>query len=133
MLLVTGITGHTGRFFIQELIKYEYKDRFRCIVRESSDTSFLDESSLNFEKVCGDLEDLNFLKQAMNGIHRILHIAGIQKSLNVLIAAVMNNVRHGIFVHTTGIYLKFKSASEEYIKIEYQMNYILKTKNEKMF
>jgi nucleoside-diphosphate-sugar epimerase len=129
MILVTGITGHTGNFFLQELVKNQFKERFRCIVRESSDTSILDESYLNFEKVYGDLEDLEFLIEAMKGVDTILHIAGIQKSIKVLNAAVLNKVSRGIFVHTTGIYSRFKSASEEYIKIESQMNSILKSNN----
>ena len=42
MLLVTGITGHTGRYFLQELINHKYDGAIRCIVRETSDTSILD-------------------------------------------------------------------------------------------
>ena len=51
MLLVTGITGHTGRYFLQELIYHKYEGPIRCIVRETSDTSLLDNSRLNIEKV----------------------------------------------------------------------------------
>jgi thioester reductase-like protein len=41
MLLVTGITGHTGRYFLKELIDNRYEGPIRCIVRETSDTSML--------------------------------------------------------------------------------------------
>ena len=51
MLLVTGITGHTGRYFLQELINNKYKGPIGCIVRETSDTSLLDGSGLNIEKI----------------------------------------------------------------------------------
>lgn len=50
MLLVTGITGHSGQYFLQELINNKYKDPIRCIIRKTSDTKFLDDSGLNIEK-----------------------------------------------------------------------------------
>jgi nucleoside-diphosphate-sugar epimerase len=127
MLLVTGITGHTGRYFLQELIDHKYEGSIRCIVRETSDTSMLYNSGLNIEKVYGDLDDEDFLMNAMRDVDILLHIAGIQKTLNVIKAATLNNVGQGIFVHTTGIFSKFKSASEEYQQIEDEMKRIIKT------
>lgn len=132
MLLVTGITGHTGRYFLQELINNKYEGPIRCIVRETSDTSMLDNSGLNIEKVYGDLDDGDFLMNAMRDVDVLLHIAGIQKTLKVIKAATLNNVGQGIFVHTTGIFSKFKSASEEYQQIEDEMKRIIKTNNKFM-
>lgn len=60
MLLVTGITGHSGGYFLQELIKNKYEGPVRCIVRQTSDTSELDKSGLSIEKVVGDLHDQAF-------------------------------------------------------------------------
>lgn len=132
MLLVTGITGHSGRYFLQELINNKYEGPIRCIVRETSDTSMLDNSGLNIEKIVGDLEDSDFMHRAMEGIDAILHIAGIQKTLNVIKTATSNKVRKGIFVHTTGIFSKFKSASEEYLQIENEINSIIESNNKVM-
>lgn len=132
MLLVTGITGHTGRYFLQELIDHKYEGPIRCIVRETSDTSMLDNSGLSIEKVYGDLDDGDFLMNAMRDVDVLLHIAGIQKTLKVIKAATLNNVGQGIFVHTTGIFSKFKSASEEYQQIEDEMKRIIKTNNKFM-
>jgi nucleoside-diphosphate-sugar epimerase len=129
MLLVTGITGHTGRYFLQELIDHKYEGLIRCIVRKTSDTTMLDTSGLNIEKVYGDINDGDFLKNVMQGVDIVLHIAGIQKTLKVIEAATLNKVRQGIFVHTTGIFSKFKSASEEYQLIENEMKRIIKTNN----
>ncbi len=129
MLLVTGITGHTGRYFLQELINHKYEGPIRCIVRETSDTLMLDNSGLNIEKVYGDLNDGDFLKNVMQGVDIVLHIAGIQKTLKVIESATLNKVGQGIFVHTTGIFSKFKSASEEYQQIEDEMKRIIKTNN----
>jgi nucleoside-diphosphate-sugar epimerase len=129
MLLVTGITGHSGRYFLQELIKNKYEGTIRCIVRETSDTSMLDNSGLKIEKFVGDIEDEKFLDRSMKEVDTIVHIAGIQKTLHVIKVSVNNGVRKAIMVHTTGIYSNFKSASEEYKKTELEMNEIIKGHN----
>lgn len=129
MLLVTGITGHSGRYFLQELINNRYEGRIRCIVRQKSDTSLLDNSGLNIEKVYGDLDDVGFVEKAMVGIDTVMHIASIFYSTTLIRAAVNNNVRRAIFVHTTGIYSKYKSASEEYRNIELSIKRIIEQNN----
>jgi nucleoside-diphosphate-sugar epimerase len=118
MLLVTGITGHTGRYFLQELINNRYDGSIRCIVRETSDTSILDNSGLIIEKVIGDLEDPNFIDSVMEGIETVMHIYNIHHSLDIVKAAIKYKVKRVILVHTTGIYSKFKNASAEYKLIE---------------
>jgi len=125
MLLVTGITGHSGKYFMQELINHKYEDTIRCVVRSSSDTSLLDSSGLKIEKFVGDLNDKEFMGSCMNSVDTVLHIAGIQKTLNVIEPAVQSSVKRAIVVHTTGIYSKFKSASEEYKTIELKMDEII--------
>lgn len=129
MLLVTGITGHSGRYFLQELIHNKYEGPIRCVVRETSDTSLLDDSGLNVEKAIGDLSDQDFMDRAMAGIDTVIHIASIFHSVTVMKAAVKNNVRRAILVHTTGIYSKYKSASEEYKSIEQRIDKIIKDSN----
>jgi len=129
MLLVTGITGHSGRYFLQELIDNKYEDVIRCVVRKSSDTSSLDSCGLKIEKVVGDLNDLEFMDEAMEGIDTIMHIGSIFYSVTVMKAAVKNNVRKAILVHTTGIYSKYKIASEEYKSIELSIEKIRKESN----
>ena len=132
MLLVTGITGHSGRYFLEELIKNKYKGHIRCIVRETSDTSILDDIGLNIEKVVGDLDDQKFVNKAMIGIDTVMHIASIFCSVNLIKAAVKNNVNRAILVHTTGIYSKYKSASEDYKNIELNIENIIKESNSKI-
>lgn len=126
MLLVTGITGHSGRYFLQELIKNKYEGKIRCVVRKTSDTSLLDNSGLKIEKVVGDLDDQNFVDKAMSGVDTVLHIASIFCSVNLIKAAVKNNIKRAILVHTTGIYSKYKSASEDYKNIELNIEKIIK-------
>lgn len=123
-VLITGITGRSGNYFLQQL---EIKggidnDNYRVIVRPTSDTKFIDESKLSIEKVVGNLDDLFFLSQVTIGIDTILHIAGIHWSLNIVKTAIQNNVKRLILVHTTGIYSKYKEASAEYRQIENEIS-----------
>lgn len=126
MLLVTGITGHSGRYFTQELINHKYNDVIRCIVRKTSDTSLLDNCGLKIEKAFGDLSDQAFVDQCMKDVDTVMHIGSIFYSINVMKAAVKNNIRRAILVHTTGIYSRYKSASQEYSNIEAEIRKIVK-------
>jgi nucleoside-diphosphate-sugar epimerase len=118
MLYITGITGHTGKWFLKRLIQEKYTGKIKCLVREKSNTKFLDQSGLDIEKVYGNLDDKQFLESSLAGVENVVHISSIQFSNNVIEAAIINNVKWAILVHTTGRYSKFKSASEEYIRIE---------------
>lgn len=125
MLLITGITGHTGRYFLQELINNNYDGPIRCIVRETSDTSLLDNSGLKIEKVNGDIRDEAFLDKCMKDVDTIVHIVNIRHTLRIIKAAINNKVSRAICVHTTGIYSEFKVASEEYKDIEAELQNVL--------
>ncbi|WP_082731909.1 NAD(P)-dependent oxidoreductase [Sporosarcina sp. HYO08] len=129
MLLVTGITGHSGKYFLQELIRNKYDGPIRCIVRANSDTSLIDNSGLNIEMIVGDLENQEFMNEAMSGVNTVVHIASIFYSVTLMKAAVKNDVKRAILVHTTGIYSKYKSASEEYKGIEKSIDKIIKENN----
>ena len=126
MLLITGITGHTGRCFLQELIKNKYADPIRCIVRKTSDTSLIDNSGLTIEKIVGDICDEAFLAECMKDVDTIVHIVNIRYTLSIMKVAIKNNVGRAICVHTTGIYSKFKSASNEYKIINEKLDEMIK-------
>ncbi|MGD6968568.1 SDR family oxidoreductase [Rossellomorea vietnamensis] len=126
MLLVTGITGHTGRFFLQELMENEYKGLIRCLVRETSDTTKLESSGLNIEIVVGDLNDSDFINRSMLGVNTVMHIYNIHHSPLIVKAAINHNVKRTILVHTTGIYSQFKNASVGYKNIEGDINELIK-------
>ena len=125
MLLITGITGHSGRYFLQELIDNKCEESIRCVIRETSDTAMLDNSGLNIEKIVGDLNDPQLVDLAMANVDTVIHIGSIFYSINVMTAAVKHDVKRAILVHTTGIYSKYKSASEEYKEIELEINRII--------
>ncbi|CAH2716768.1 hypothetical protein BACCIP111895_03956 [Neobacillus rhizosphaerae] len=118
MLLVTGITGHSGRYFLQELIKNKYEGPIRCTVRETSNTFLLDNSGLKIEKVFGDLNDQDFIDRVMDGVEVVIHIYNIHHSPNIVQTAIEKKVKRVILVHTTGIYSQFKYASKGYKLIE---------------
>ncbi|MFS0596018.1 NAD-dependent epimerase/dehydratase family protein [Peribacillus frigoritolerans] len=127
MLLVTGITGHTGEYFLQELINNKYEGSIRCIVRKTSDTTLLDNSGLNIEKVVGDLDNQEFIKRIIDGVDTIVHIYNIHHSPMLVHTANNNNVKRAILVHTTGIYSQFKRASEGYKIIEKKISELTKS------
>lgn len=129
MLLVTGITGHTGRYFLQELISHKYQGSIRCIVRKTSDTSLLDKSGLKIEKVYGDLNDKEFIKNAMNGVDEVMHIYNIHHSPMIIETAIEHNVNRAILVHTTGIYSNFKYASQAYKDAEKKVTELTSSPN----
>lgn len=118
MLLVTGITGHSGRYFLQRLIKEKYPEPVRFIVRPTSKIELIKNSGLNFDLAVGDLNDPVFLSNAMEGVTQILSIYRIIHSVDIVQQALAHNVERVILVHTCGMYSKHKSASEGYIEIE---------------
>ena len=119
ILAVTGITGHTGGYFLQELIRNKYDGTLRVLVRKSSNTRALDESGLRVEKIVGDIKNPDDLFRLVNGADRVLHIAGIRDTLPLMEAIDKAGVKgHIVLVHTTGIYSRFRMASGEYKEIE---------------
>ena len=140
MILVTGITGKSGKWFLKKLeseqdefTNKQFKGQsFRFVARKTSDLSQLEKCSLKFEIVYGDLGDIDFVKSIMNDVTIVLHIAGIRVSLNVVKAAIENNVKWLVFVHTTGIFSKYKSASKEYLSIEKEIETLIYNKNIKL-
>lgn len=118
MLLVIGATGHTGRYFLEELDKNQYKEKIRFLVRKESDKEVFEKYNLNYEIIEGNLESKEDLQKACKDVDTILEIYNIRYSLNVLESALKENVKRIVFVHTTGIYSKYKMASAEYKEIE---------------
>ncbi|MFW6351871.1 MAG: NAD-dependent epimerase/dehydratase family protein [Bacteroidota bacterium] len=132
MILVTGITGKSGTWFLKRLIreKEDLKNtKFRVVVRNTSNVELIDRSGLSIEKVYGDLHDASFAEEAMENVSTVLHIAGIHTSLNVVKAAIKHDVNRLILVHTTGIYSKYKSASFQYIETERRIEEMTANRN----
>lgn len=122
ILAVTGITGHSGGFFLRELIEHGFDGTLRCLVRESSDTRALDASGLRVEKIVGTAGDPEALSRLVRGADTLVHISGIWDT-PLLLETVENcgGVGHVILIHTSGIYSKHKMASGVYKDIEARM------------
>ena len=125
ILAVTGATGKKSGGAFMNLI-YEnlpavremFPDGIRALVRESSDTSFLDEKLPEVEVMRGDITDPAQLETFLENVDTLVHISGIAYSERIVTAAVKCKVRRLILVHTTGIYSKYKAAGENYRRIE---------------
>lgn len=118
MLAVTGITGHTGRCFINELVKNRYSGQLRCMIRTADKAGCIAESGLNAEVVEGTLDSESDIRKLLIGADTVLHIANIRYSPEIVRIGKESGVKRFILVHTTGIYSQYKSASEEYIEVE---------------
>ncbi len=126
VLAVTGITGHSGGFFLRELENRGYTGRLRCFVRPSSDTSALDASPLDIEKCVGRLDCYEDLRRFVRGADTVLHIAGILMTPLLLKAIeAEGGVGHVVLVHTSGIYSRHRMASGEYQEVERDMQQYL--------
>ena len=122
MIAVTGLTGHSGGFLLQQFIDNGYKGKIRCLVRSSTKTDKLSASGLDLEIFPGDLESVEDLTRFVDGAETVIHIAGIWRTLKLLEAiSRVDSVKHVVLVHTTGIYSKHKMASDEYKEIEAEM------------
>ncbi|MDY6856981.1 MAG: NAD-dependent epimerase/dehydratase family protein [Thermodesulfobacteriota bacterium] len=70
--LVTGGTGFIGNHLIKALV--EQGRDVRCLVRETSNTKFLEE--LKVDLVYGDIGKKDSLKDAVKGVSIVYHLAG---------------------------------------------------------
>ncbi len=123
MLYITGITGHSGTWFLRRLSAEGYQGKIRCVMREPKKAAphkytIFENSCLDIEFAIGDLRDEAFLMESLKGVDTIVHTAGISHSHKLIDVAIKNNVDWAILVHTTGRFSKYKSASSEYINIE---------------
>ncbi|MGI6436201.1 MAG: SDR family oxidoreductase [Syntrophomonadaceae bacterium] len=114
MILVTGITGLTGRFLYKELKKTRLEIKY--LVRKSSNISFMDPGSDSI--VFGDQRRAEEISSAMSNVDSVLHLAPRDQLQNILDKCIENNIQRLFYVNSTGIYSKFKSSSNVDIKNE---------------
>jgi nucleoside-diphosphate-sugar epimerase len=117
-LLVTGASGHSARYFFENLSAENYNKEIKCLVRKGSKVEHLKRYNLKLKLIEVDYNDVDDLKKSMKGSKTVLHTANITLSTNVIKAGAEVGIDWFICVHTTGRYSKFKSASAEYIEIE---------------
>lgn len=125
ILVVTGATGaKSGSAFTRKLaehseeINHLFPDGVRFLVREPEKLKKVEFQTFAVDIRRGYLEDEEYVSKSLEDVDTVVHIAGIQHSLNIVRAAVENHIRRLIFVHTTGIYSKYKAAGEVYRNID---------------
>ncbi len=132
-ILITGITGKSGQYFLDELLKSFPEDVcIRALVRKTSDRSKLEQLAKKgnlVEIFEGDIQNLASLVSMTEGVDTVFHIAGVETSLNLVKAALINGVKRFILVHTTGIYSKYKAAGEGYRQTEAKIREMIEGKN----
>jgi NAD(P)H dehydrogenase (quinone) len=91
MILVTGATGQLGRIVVQQLLKNTSSDKIAALVRDEGKATDMKDAGVNIR--VGHYDDPASLEQAMQGIERVLLIAGtdeerrVQQHQNVVEAA----------------------------------------------
>ena len=115
-VFITGATGFTGGYLFRELVRRGYP--VRALVRDKSKAKALEGDGV--ELVEGDVRDAALLKEALQGIHTVYHIAAIfrqenvteqdmfdvnvQGTRNMLEAAVAANVTRFVHCSTVGVH-----------------------------
>lgn len=109
MILVTGATGLTGHFVVQEL--QQRNDDARVLVREGSQVK----TPPKCEIVLGDLADLESLQRAMAGVTGVVHSACTFTDSRIDIAAMQALLEHWqagpfVFISSLDVYGFAKSV-----------------------
>lgn len=135
-VLITGITGHSGQYFLDELIAaFPEGVSIRALVRKTSDRAKLEkliEMGRDVEIFEGNLADEKSLAAMTRGMDMVFHIAGVGSSLGLVRAALPNGVKSFVLVHTTGIYSKYKAAGEGYRRTEAEIRRLIAEENRKL-
>ncbi len=77
--LVTGATGFTGGYMVDNLLQHGYQ--VRVLVRRSSNLNALNGKPV--EVVFGDLQDREAILAAVRGVDKVFHIAALYRAANV--------------------------------------------------
>src|SRR3954447_2971301 len=114
-LFITGATGLVGSHAVEEALKRGF--RVRALVRETSDTRWLD--AWGDEKVPGDLEDVDALRRGVDGVDWVFNCAAkvgdwgtldefrrlnVEAFGHLLEAAVDARVERFVHVSSLGVY-----------------------------
>ena len=116
IVFITGATGFTGGYLFRELVRQGYS--VRALVRDKNKAQAL--AGENVELVEGDVRNATLLKDVMQGIHTVYHIAAIfrqenvteqdmfdvnvQGTRNMLEAAVAADVKRFVHCSTVGVH-----------------------------
>lgn len=137
VVTVTGVSGKSGVAFLKRLHLsppngYKFRFIFRNKVAAESLLHLL--GNIPHEIVYADFNNDNDLEKLFTSdcsepTDTLLHIAGIHFSRKIVTSALEHGVTRLILVHTTGIYSKYKKASEGYIDTECVIRKMIKDRS----
>lgn len=119
MIFITGITGLTGRFLLEEVRRAGYQGYLRCLVRKSSDVSWIQDDKVELYE--GNVNDYASIIPALYGVSAVIHLVNIRSSPQIICACQEADVKRVVFINTTGIYSKHQQYAEEYKELEAKM------------
>jgi len=105
MIFVTGATGYTGRYVVDELLFGGAS--VRCLVRASSKVQALERSGVSL--VEGDLERPDSLRDAIAGCSAVISIAHIRFAPSIIAACNKAGVTRAVFFSSTWRFSKVKT------------------------
>jgi len=116
LILVTGITGLTGRFLWQLFLNDNRIHELRCLVRGESNLGWMGEHR---PALCfGDVGSHQDLVRAMQGVDSVIHLVNIRYSPQIITACQQVGVKRVVFVNTTGIFSQHQEYSCLYKQLE---------------
>jgi len=110
MILLTGSTGFTGKFVLEELKRNG--DPVRCFLRPGSDQNKI--KQLADEIFVGDITSLDSVRAAMKGTKGVINVVSIKEGhIPVMIkAAEFSGIKRALFFSTTAIFTKLNAKSK---------------------
>lgn len=137
-ILVTGAEGFIGSHLVETLISQGHSVRSLCLYNSFNNKGWLDDLppqiKQNNEVILGDIRDFDSVNKAMQGVEVVFHLAAliaipysyaapesyvdtnIKGTLNILRAALLNNVQQVIHTSTSEVYgtAQFIPITEEH-------------------
>ena len=109
MIFVTGATGYTGRYVVDELLAGG--ESVRCLVRASSQVQGLEQPGVSL--VEGDLEQPNSVNDAIAGCSAVISVAHIRFAPAIIAACHKAGVTRAVFFSSTWRFSKVKTSVVE--------------------
>lgn len=123
-LLITGATGLTGLLFLHQLTKIDIKFELVILIREDSNSAFIQKRNSKLSYIKGDSSCQETWKIILvkNAPDTIIHIASIRHTPMLLESlAESSHKPRLIIVGTTGVYSQYNQYSAGYQAIEQQL------------
>ncbi len=127
-VFVTGITGKSGRFLFEEILRTGNSDdfSFTFLVRSEEKAEWVRQKYPPANILIADLDDEERVAAELHrGYDTLLHIANLWYSPYLVKAAAAGGAKWVILVHTTGIFSKHKAAGEIYRQKEREVDAVL--------